>query len=194
MNTNPAAPLVSVICEIFNRILIPIAPLRAILLTALLAVSTASAYTLEAFAFEDPAQAAAFRELIEELRCLVCQNESLAGSQAELAQDLREEVYRRFRAGEGRDEIVDFLVARYGDFVLYDPPLKPSTYLLWFGPFLLITVSTFFLIRTLLHKRQSPDSALSPREHEQLRELLDPHGSDRDGRNGPDQDKSDRER
>lgn len=157
----------------------------------LLTASTANAYTLEAFSFEGPAQEAAFRELIEELRCLVCQNESLAGSQAELAQDLRAEVYRRFKAGDSRDEIIDFLVARYGDFVLYDPPLKPSTYLLWFGPFLLIAVGAFFLVRTLLRKRQDPDGVLSKSEQERLRALLGPHGSGRDGQNGPDRDKSD---
>jgi len=179
--------------------LILIELLKVILVAGLLAMSTATAYTLEAFAFEDPAQATVFRELIEELRCLVCQNESLSGSQAELAQDLREEVYRRFRAGEGRDEIVDFLVARYGDFVLYDPPLKPSTYLLWFGPFLLVAVGAFFLIRTLLRKRQDdPDEGLSESEQERLQALFVPSGSGRDGRNGrggrkrPDRDGSDR--
>jgi len=178
--------------------LILIEVLKAILVAGLLAMSTASAYTLEAFAFEDPAQATAFRELIEELRCLVCQNESLSGSQAELAKDLREEVYRRFQAGEGRDEIVDFLVARYGDFVLYDPPLKPSTYPLWFAPFLLVSVGALFLTRTLLRKRQAPEEGLSESEQERLQALFVPSGSDRDGRNGqggrnrPDRDGSDR--
>jgi cytochrome c-type biogenesis protein CcmH len=142
--------------------------------------STAGAFTLEEFTFEDPAQAEAFRELIEEIRCLVCQNESLAGSQAELAQDLREEVYRMFQEGRSRDEIVEFLVARYGDFVLYDPPLKPSTYVLWFGPFLLIGVGTFFLIRTLMSKRRSSDRALSDEEQQRLQELVARAESDQD--------------
>jgi len=168
----------------------PIELLRTILVVGLLAASTASAYTLEAFTFEDPAQAAVFRELIEELRCLVCQNESLAGSQAELAHDLREEVYRRFRAGESRDEIVDFLVARYGDFVLYDPPLKPATYLLWFSPFLLIAVGAWLLLRTLLRKRHDPDLALSGPEQERLRTLL---ASPRPDQGGSDSNKSDRD-
>lgn len=154
--------------------------LPAVVLAGLLAVSTAGAYTLEEFTFEDPARGEAFRELIEEIRCLVCQNESLAGSQADLAQDLREEVYRMFQEGKSRDEIVDFLVARYGDFVLYDPPLKPATYLLWFGPFLLIGVGTFFLIRTLMRKRQSRDRELSQEEQQRLQEILARSESDQD--------------
>ncbi|MCG6859813.1 MAG: cytochrome c-type biogenesis protein CcmH [Chromatiaceae bacterium] len=134
----------------------------------------AGAYTLEELTFDDPARTAEFRDLINELRCLVCQNESLAGSQADLAQDLREEVYRMFKEGKGRDEVIDFLVARYGDFVLYDPPFKPSTYLLWFGPFVLIGIGAFFLVRTLLVKRKSPDKELSDNERQRLQELLAP--------------------
>lgn len=158
--------------------------LKITLIAGLLAVSWVGAYTLEEFEFDDRAQTDAFRELIEEIRCLVCQNESLAGSQAELAQDLREEVYRMFKEGKTRDEIVDFLVARYGDFVLYDPPLKPSTYVLWFGPFLLIGVSAFFLVRALVRKKRSPDRELSREEQQRLQELIapEPHkpGSERD--------------
>jgi len=154
--------------------------LKAVLLAGLLTASTAGAFTLEAFTFEDPARAEAFRELIEEIRCLVCQNESLAGSQADLAQDLREEVYRMFQEGKSRDEIVEFLVARYGDFVLYDPPLKPSTYVLWFGPFLLMGVGAFFLVRTLLQKRLSPDRELSDEERQRLQELIARAESDQD--------------
>ena len=76
-----------------------------------------------------------------ELRCLVCQNESLAGSNAELANDLRREIRTMIRAGKSDAEITDFMVSRYGDFVLYRPPLKGSTLLLWFGPLLLLLVA-----------------------------------------------------
>lgn len=142
------------------------------LLAGLMAAARAGAFTLEKFTFEDPAQAEAFRRLIEEIRCLVCQNESLAGSQAELAQDLREEIYQMLQDGKSKDEIVGFLVARYGDFVLYDPPLKPSTYGLWFGPFLLIGFGAFLLIRTLMQKEHSRDSELSDEERRRLQELV----------------------
>ena len=142
----------------------------------LLAGSAASAYTLEEFTFDSPQQQAEFRELIGKLRCLVCQNESLAGSQAELAQDLRKEVYRMMRAGQSQDEVLDFLVARYGDFVLYDPPLKPSTYVLWFGPFLLIGIGAVFMVRALLRKKATPDAGISEDDRRRLQDLLAERG------------------
>lgn len=156
--------------------------LPALLLAGLLSASIAGAYTLEEFTFDDPARADEFRDLIDELRCLVCQNESLAGSQAELAQDLREEVYRMMQSGQSRDEIVEFLVARYGDFVLYDPPVKLSTYPLWFGPLLLAGVGGFFLFRTLVRKKKSPDADLSEEERKRLQELLSAADSNQDNK------------
>ncbi|WP_295886838.1 cytochrome c-type biogenesis protein [uncultured Thiohalocapsa sp.] len=148
--------------------------IKTILLAALLALAMpASAYTLEEFQFDSPAQEAQFRDLISKLRCLVCQNESLAGSQAELAQDLRNEVYRMMRAGQSKDEILDFLVARYGDFVLYDPPLKPSTYVLWFGPFVIIGIAAFFMLRAVLRRKPTGDEDISEAERERLRALLE---------------------
>lgn len=146
--------------------------LPALFLAGILSAPMAGAYTLEEFQFDDPARAEEFRSLIDELRCLVCQNESLAGSQAELAQDLREEVYRLMQSGQSRDEVVEFLVARYGDFVLYDPPLKLSTYPLWFGPVLLAGFGGFFLFRTLLRKKQTADKDLSEEERQRLQKLL----------------------
>lgn len=145
---------------------------RALMLAASLAAGSVSAYTLEEFSFDDPARFDEFRDLIAELRCLVCQNESLAASQAEVAQDLREEIYRMMRDGQSRDEIVEFLVARYGDFVLYDPPIKPSTYLLWFGPFLLVAGGGFLLFRTLKRKEAEPETELSETERARLEQLL----------------------
>ena len=135
--------------------------LFAVALAAILAWGSASAYTLEEFQFDTPAQEAEFRELIGKLRCLVCQNESLAGSQADLAQDLREEVYQMMRSGRSQQEIIDFLVARYGDFVLYQPPVKPSTYILWFGPFVLIAIGGFLLLRALRRQGAEPEPEVS---------------------------------
>jgi cytochrome c-type biogenesis protein CcmH len=148
--------------------------IRALFVAALLTVAgAASAYTLEEFQFDSPAQEEQFRDLISKLRCLVCQNESLAGSQAELAQDLRNEVYRMMRAGQSEDEILDFLVARYGDFVLYDPPLKPSTYVLWFGPFVIIGIAAFFMLRAVLRREPTAEDDISDAERERLRALLE---------------------
>jgi len=153
----------------------------------------AGGYTLEQFSFDTPQQAAEFRALLTELRCVVCQNETLAVSQADVAQIMREEVYRLVQEGKDEARIKGYLVERYTDHVLYDPPLKPSTYLLWFGPFLLMTVGAWLLVRTLLRKRHDPDRPLSAPERERLRTLLATPGSDqgRSDQGEPDQDRPD---
>lgn len=111
-----------------------------------------------------------YRHLLEDLRCLVCQNQSLADSAADLAQDLRNEVYQRVRAGEDDEAIIGFLVQRYGDFVLYRPPLKKTTWLLWGGPFLLLAIAVLIITR---RRRGVPEIApLDPDEQKRLRELL----------------------
>jgi cytochrome c-type biogenesis protein CcmH len=91
----------------------------------------------------------------QELRCLVCQNESLAGSRADLALDLRRELRTLIKDGKTDAEIMDFMVSRYGEFVLYRPPVKPATWLLWFGPFVLLVGAVVVLIRMV---RQSQNS------------------------------------
>ncbi|MBA3033985.1 MAG: cytochrome c-type biogenesis protein CcmH [Gammaproteobacteria bacterium] len=101
---------------------------------------------------EDPAVEQRLIHISEELRCLVCQNESLAGSQAELAQDLRREVRELIKQGNSDQQVKDFLVSRYGDFVLYRPQLKPTTWLLWGGPFVLLIVGLVVLV-TYLRRR-----------------------------------------
>ena len=131
-----------------------------------------AAATLESFQFQTELQEQQFKDLIAELRCLVCQNQSLLDSDAELAHDLRAEVYGMLQAGQSDDEIVDFLVKRYGDFVLYKPPVKPSTYFLWFGPFVLLAVALFLLLRALRRQRQAPDSEISAAERARLDALL----------------------
>lgn len=122
---------------------------------------------------DDPAVEKRLIAISEELRCLVCQNESLAGSQAELAKDLREEVRGLIKQGKSDDEVKDFLVSRYGDFVLYRPQIKPSTYLLWAGPFLLLFVGLFALIRFLKRRNQAVvDTPLSDEEKKRAEALL----------------------
>jgi cytochrome c-type biogenesis protein CcmH len=106
--------------------------LPALLLAASMALAA------PAFAQKDPALDARLKKLEEELRCLVCQNQSLADSNAPLAEDLRREVHALAAQGKNDDEIKQFLVQRYGDFVLYRPPVKATTWLLWAGPFLLL--------------------------------------------------------
>jgi len=109
---------------------------------------------------EDPVIEKRLIAISEELRCLVCQNEALAGSRAELAEDLREEVRGLIREGKSDREVKDFLVSRYGEFVLYRPRFKPETYLLWVGPFILLFIGLFSLVRFL--KRRSAQIVETP--------------------------------
>ena len=128
--------------------------------------------TLEAFKFDSKAEEQHFKDLIEELRCLVCQNQSLADSDAELAHDLRAEVYDMIQAGKNDEEIVTFLVARYGDFVLYKPPVKPSTWLIWFGPFVLLIIAAILLLRALRRQKDTPATEITAEERARLDAIL----------------------
>lgn len=111
--------------------------------------------------------------LAENLRCLVCQNESLASSHAELAEDLRREVREQLSKGKSDQEIIEYLVARYGDFVLYNPPMKTYTVLLWFGPFALLLAGVALLLFQLSKRRKSvPEVALSAEAQERATSLL----------------------
>jgi len=112
--------------------------------------------------------------LAEELRCLVCQNQSLADSHAELAIDLKNQIREKLRAGESEAQILDYMVARYGDFVLYRPPVKATTLPLWFGPLALFVGALAGLFFVLSGRRQAPQAQpLSETEQAQLHALLD---------------------
>ncbi|MFQ5756031.1 MAG: cytochrome c-type biogenesis protein [Acidiferrobacterales bacterium] len=124
------------------------------------------------FEFSGPAEEQRYRELLAELRCLVCQNQSLADSNADLAQDLREEVYRLMKQGGSDKEVIAFLVARYGDFVLYRPPVKPITYLLWFGPALLLMLGIVVMVRFVRRRPAQTARALTEKERQQMAHLL----------------------
>lgn len=119
----------------------------------LLCFSTISFAGIDAYEFDTIEKEDTYKVLIQELRCLVCQNNNLADSNADLAKDLRVETYDLVAQGKSRDEVVDYMVARYGDFVVYNPPVKASTYLLWFGPFLLLVLILWMLFK---HFRKPP--------------------------------------
>lgn len=122
---------------------------------------------------EDPVVEQRLVNIAEELRCLVCQNESLAGSQADLAKDLRREVRDLIKSGKTDQEVRDFLVSRYGDFVLYRPQMKPATYALWVGPFVLLVVGIAVLINYLRRRsRQLVETPLSDEERKRADALL----------------------
>src|SRR5439155_22544672 len=122
---------------------------------------------------EDPQIEQRMKNLTEQLRCLVCQNETLADSRADLAEDLRKEIREQMKAGKSDQEIVAFLTQRYGDFVLYKPPVKSTTYLLWFGPFVLLFAGTGVLYRYLKKRRELIDEKpLTADERKRAEEIL----------------------
>jgi cytochrome c-type biogenesis protein CcmH len=122
---------------------------------------------------EDPIVEARLVHISQELRCLVCQNESLASSRAELADDLRREVRDLIRSNKSDQEIKDFLVSRYGDFVLYRPEVKPLTWVLWFGPFIVLLIAGIFLHAYLRQRRSSVQpQLLSDAERARVDQLL----------------------
>ena len=133
-----------------------------------------SAYAGEAKPLaEDPVVEQRMIAISEELRCLVCQNETLAASRAELAQDLRREVRELIKAHKSDQEIRDYLVARYGDFVLYRPAFKPLNYLLWFGPFLLLLGALVVLVRLVRrNQRHAAPATLDAAQRAKARSLL----------------------
>ena len=146
-----------------------------IVLLACLLVHTTGLYAGEATPMAtEPQVEARLLAISEELRCLVCQNETLAASRAELADDLRNEIRRLIREGRSDAEIMDYLVARYGDFVLYRPPVKATTLVLWAGPLLLMLVGLVALVRYLgqRNRRVTDDAPLTADEARRAEALL----------------------
>jgi cytochrome c-type biogenesis protein CcmH len=144
-----------------------------LLLTLTLAGMRVFAADPAIFEFDNPAQEDRFQQLSEELRCLVCQNQSLADSHADLAGDMRREIYQKMQKGATSKEIIEFLVQRYGDFVLFRPPMQTNTYLLWFGPALLFLLGFGVLIVVMRRRHQTLTPALSEAEHHRMAKLLE---------------------
>jgi cytochrome c-type biogenesis protein CcmH len=120
----------------------------------------------------DPALEKRVTGLAHELRCLVCQNQTIADSSAPLAVDLRNQIREQLQKGASEQDVIDFMVARYGDFVLYRPPLKATTIALWGGPFLLLALGVFVLVRRL-RQRRVPAPQLSAAERARAARLLE---------------------
>jgi len=126
---------------------------------------------IEAYEFESAQMEADYNRLVNELRCLVCQNQNLAGSDADLAHDLRRETYQMLSEGKSPQQVIEFMVQRYGDFVLYRPQFKTSTWLLWLGPFVLLLGVLIMLVRRLL--RPAPKPEVDADALARARQLLD---------------------
>lgn len=144
-----------------------------------LAVSSAP---IETFNFDSPEKEKVFHKLSEELRCLVCQNQNIAESNAGLAKDLRLEIYTMISAGKSEEEIVDFMVQRYGDYVLYRPPFKPLTWLLWFGPLIVFIIGLIFAVRFM--KAQSVDTQPDELSDEDIERVKNLHAATRTEQDG----------
>jgi cytochrome c-type biogenesis protein CcmH len=128
---------------------------------------------IETFKFDSPEKEQVFHKLSEELRCLVCQNQNIAESNADLAKDLRLEIYTMLQQGKTEEEIVDFMVQRYGDYVLYRPPLKPMTWLLWFGPAIVFIIGLVIVVRFM--KSQTAEAAPDSLSNEDIERINNLH-------------------
>lgn len=140
---------------------------KLVVALVLLVVSVAGlriAHAIDALSFKDRAEEVRFQNLTRQLRCLVCQNQDLADSDADLARDLRRQVLEMMQSGKSDEQIKDYLVARYNDFVLYDPPLRPGTWLLWFLPGFLLTTGVGVLIGILRKRAKQAVADIEPGE------------------------------
>lgn len=147
--------------------------IRALALLLVLLISTQASAVEPDEMLADPAQEARAREIGKDLRCLVCQNQSIDDSNAPLARDLRILVRERIKAGDSNAQVMDFVVARYGDYVRLRPPMRIETYLLWFGPALVLAVATGALVLAWRRRRAAPRTApLDAEERAHLDKIL----------------------
>jgi cytochrome c-type biogenesis protein CcmH len=149
--------------------------MRALILVVWCMLAASATASIGVYEFDSPQQESRFKQLSEELRCLVCQNQSLADSNAELALDLRRQVHDMIRSGSSDAEIIGFMTQRYGDFVLYRPPFRASTILLWAGPFVLFLLGMIVLGRLVRQRAMSAGSADAPldaAERKRLEQML----------------------
>ena len=142
----------------------------------LLAFSAQIYAQTEIASFDQPEQRKLYQDLIAELRCLVCQNQNLADSNSDLARDLRTKTEGMVRAGNSREEVIEYMVSRYGDFVLYRPPLKSTTVVLWLSPFVLLLTIVFIAWRRTRASAGSSQPTLSDEQLQQVKSLLNRSG------------------
>ena len=145
--------------------------MKRLLSILLITIALPLGAAVEYHPFDDPKKEETYQTLISELRCLVCQNQTIADSNADLAKDLRNQVYGMLQQGKSKDDVVDFMTQRYGDFVLYRPPVKPITWLLWIGPLLILLGGGLFLWRRHAHSRPVEDDGMTEAEHQRLERL-----------------------
>ncbi|TVP87025.1 MAG: cytochrome c-type biogenesis protein CcmH [Thioalkalivibrio sp.] len=164
----------------WNYLQLPLFVAAIALLMPMTAAAGPTAPPSEPMTFDSELDEQRYQKLIRELRCTVCQNQNLIESNAPLANDLRRQIALMINDGSDTDEIVDYMVARYGDFVLFRPPMKGITYLLWFGPVAMLLIGLGTLGTILWRRRtQVGSEPLSTDEEERLRSLLGDGGHDK---------------
>jgi cytochrome c-type biogenesis protein CcmH len=143
------------------------------LLALVLMLPTLSFAAIDSYQFNDPERQASYETLTSELRCLVCQNQTIADSNAELAADLRRQVYEMLQQGKSKDDILKFMTDRYGDFVLYKPPFKAKTGFLWLGPVIFLILGLIALYIFVRHKKMVVRNQDDTAQLAKIRSLLD---------------------
>jgi cytochrome c-type biogenesis protein CcmH len=138
---------------------------------ALLLLSS-QAFAVDVYQLPDPEQQKTYESLTSQLRCLVCQNQTIADSNAELAADLRRQVFEMLQQGKSKEDIVRFMTDRYGDFVLYNPPFKGKTSLLWAGPVAFLTIGFIMIFWVLRNRKKAAVPLLDAGKQEKIRRLL----------------------
>lgn len=144
--------------------------MRLLLLLAL--VSGSAWATIDAYEFERYEDEQRFRVVVEELRCPKCQNQNISDSNAGLAKDIKDRVYKLILEGKSNGDITDYMVERYGDFITYRPPVKPSTWFLWFGPFVITLLAVVILLVRKMKSRPAAPVALDAEKHRKVEDLL----------------------
>lgn len=142
------------------------------LLWVLLLASGSVFATIDAYEFERYEDEQRFRVVVEELRCPKCQNQNISDSNAGLAKDIKDRVYKLINEGRSNGEITDYMVERYGDFITYRPPIKPSTWFLWFGPFAIALITVVILLARKLSAKPSEPVVIDADKHRKVEDLL----------------------
>lgn len=146
---------------------------RLLLLLSVIWLAQPAQAAIDVYEFDSAQQESLFRELTRELRCPKCQNQDIADSNAELAKDLRDKTYQMVREGHSKQEVKDYMVARYGNFILYSPPLMGSTLILWLGPVFVLLIGLLLVVmRTRKAPTRAKQTALDEAEKQRLAELL----------------------
>ncbi len=137
-----------------------------------LCISFGALAAIDTYQFKDEAQEQQFRQLTEQLRCPKCQNNSIADSNAMIASDMRQKVYELQQQGQSKQQIIDYMVARYGHFVTYEPPLTPSTLVLWLLPALFVIGGVLVIVKRARKRDRQANTELNEQEQQRLKALL----------------------